>query len=127
MWFLALSLLFSDSTQSFKVPLSPAESLYVESSGSGQPVILIPGLFGSAFGFRKLVPLLVAAGYHPYVIEPLGIGQSSRPGKADYSMLAQADRIAAVIDSLKVGSVIVIAHSLGGAMGFRLSYRHPTL
>jgi pimeloyl-ACP methyl ester carboxylesterase len=124
---LALSLLFADSSHAFKVPLSPTESLYVQSTGAGQPVVLIPGLFGSAFGFRKLVPLLVEAGYHVYAIEPLGIGQSARPSKADYSMMAQADRIASVIDSLRLESPIVIAHSLGGALGFRLAYRHPGL
>jgi len=27
-------------------------------AGEGDPIVLIPGLFGSAYGFRKLVPLL---------------------------------------------------------------------
>src|SRR5262245_19647937 len=124
---LALSLLFADTARTFKVSLTPTESLYVESTGAGQPVVQIPGLFGSAIGFRKVGRLLVEAAYHLLVIEPLGIAQSSRPSKSDYSMLAQSDRIAAVIDSLKVGSVIVIAHSLGGAMAFRLAYRHPAV
>src|SRR2546428_10695919 len=73
--------LLSDSAdaRSFKVPLAATESLEVETSGVGQPVVLIPGLFGSEFGFRTLVPLLNAAGYRTIVIEPLGIGSAPPP------------------------------------------------
>jgi len=65
-WLLAV-LLLNDSastTRVFKVPVAPTESLTVEVAGrvAGAPVVLVPGLFGSAFGFRKLVPLLTAAG-----------------------------------------------------------------
>ena len=129
MWLLALFLL-TDSTavpQSLMVAVAPAESLSVELTGRGDPVALIPGLFGSAFGFRKLVPLLVTAGYRTIVIEPLGVGASGRPEKANYSLTAQADRIAAVLDSLHVRRALVLAHSIGGSEAFRLAYRRPDL
>ena len=129
MWLLALFLL-TDSTavpQSLMVAVAPAESLSVELTGRGDPVVLIPGLFGSAFGFRKLVPLLVTAGYRTIVIEPLGVGASGRPEKANYSLTAQADRIAAVLDSLHVRRALVLAHSIGGSEAFRLAYRRPDL
>src|SRR6184192_4837624 len=109
------------------VAVAPAESLSVELTGRGDPVVLIPGLFGSAFGFRKLVPLLVTAGYRTIVIEPLGVGSSGRPEKANYSLTAQADRIAAVLDSLHVRGALVLAHSIGGSEAFRLAYRRPDL
>ena len=112
---------------SFKVPLAATESLQVVTSGAGPPVVLIPGLFGSEFGFRNPVPLLNGAGYRTIVVEPLGIGSSARPPRADYSLSAQADRIAGVLDSLRIRQAFVIAHSLGGAEGFRLAYRRPDL
>lgn len=96
-------------------------------TGQGQPVVLIPGLFGSRYGFRHVVPLLAGAGYRAIVIEPLGIGSSARPQDGDYSLTAQADRIAAVLDTLKVRHVIVVAHSLGASMAYRLAYRRPEL
>lgn len=122
----ALVLATSDS---LRISVAPAESLAVTISGSdsGQPLVLIPGLFGSHFGFRKVVPPLNAAGYRTIVIEPLGVGASSRPQRADYSLAAQADRIARVLDSLDVDSALVVAHALGGAMGLRLAYRRPDL
>lgn len=126
MWLLPLVLLATDSA-SLALPLARAETLHVATAGSGEPVVLLPGLFGSVYGFRKVVPLLTAAGYRTIVIEPLGVGASGRPEHADYSLTAQADRIAAVLDSLGVTHAIVVAHSLGASMAYRLAYRHPGL
>ncbi len=123
-------LLITDSASAphaFMVPVGRAESLSVETAGRGDPVVLIPGLFGSAYGFRKVVPLLVDAGYRTIVIEPLGVGASARPEKANYSLTAQADRIAAVLDSLHVRNALIMAHSIGGSEAFRLAYRRPDL
>jgi pimeloyl-ACP methyl ester carboxylesterase len=128
-WLLAI-VFVADTTPTarmFRVPLPRAESLSVETAGRGEPVVLIPGLFGSAYGFRTLVPLLTAAGYRTIVIEPLGIGSSARPEKANYSLTAQTDRIAAVLDSLHVRDALLIAHSIGGSEAFRLAYRRPDL
>jgi pimeloyl-ACP methyl ester carboxylesterase len=125
-WWL-LAVLLADSTRSVEIPLAPAESLHVEISGAGDPVVLIPGLFGSAFGFRTLVPLLTERGYRTIVIEPLGIGGSARPPRADYSLTAQADRLAAVLDTLGVRQALIVGHSVGGSEAFRLAYRRPDL
>jgi pimeloyl-ACP methyl ester carboxylesterase len=89
--------------------------------------VLIPGLFGAIFGFRNVTPRLAAAGYRVIVVEPLGIGSSARPEDGDYSLTAQADRIATVLDTIGVRDAIVVAHSLGASMVFRLAYRRPGL
>ncbi len=120
-------LLCADTARAFPLVLSPAESVEVTVAGSGEPVVLIPGLFGSAFGYRAVIPLLTDAGYRAIVVEPLGIGSSTRPEHADYSLTAQADRIAAALDRLSVRHAVVVAHSLGASMAFRLAYRRPDL
>src|SRR5437867_189610 len=126
MWLLAL-LLLADTSRAFSIALAPAESVRVTVGGAGDPVVLIPGLFGSAFGYRSVLPRLVDAGYRTIVIEPLGIGASARPEHADYSLTAQADRVAAALDLLGVSDAIVIAHSVGAAIAYRLAYRRPNL
>src|SRR5262245_26086046 len=108
-------------------PTAPADTLNVVSVGSGPTVVLIPGLFGSAFSFRRVIPLLTAAGYRAVVIEPLGIGRSSKPAHADYSLTAQGNLLAQVLDTLGVGPVTVVAHSLGAAMVFRAAIVRPDL
>src|SRR2546429_2342745 len=126
MWLLMV-LLLADTSRAFSIALAPAESVWVPVEGVGDPVVLIPGLFGSAFGYRPVLPRLVEAGYRTIVIEPLGIGTSARPEHADYSLTAQADRVAAALDRLGVGDAIVVAHSVGAAIAYRLAYRRPPL
>ncbi len=110
------------------VVVAPAETMHVEAwVGTGRPVAVVPGLFGASFTFRKVIPLLAAQGFRPIVIEALGTGFSSRPPKADYSLAAQAHRLAAVLDSLHSGPVLVLAHSLGAAIAFRLAVDRPDL
>jgi pimeloyl-ACP methyl ester carboxylesterase len=113
--------------ESRRIVVSPAESLHVELQGTGQPVVLIPGLLGCAFGFRQVVRLLVEAGYRTIVVEPLAIGESSRPAGVDYSAGAQATRIAAVLDTLNVRQALFIAHSAAASEALRLAYRRPDL
>ncbi|HWC73876.1 MAG TPA: alpha/beta hydrolase [Gemmatimonadales bacterium] len=110
------------------VVVAPAETVHVEAwAGTGRPVAVIPGLFGASFAFRKVMPLLAASGYRPIVIEPLGTGSSSRPEKADYSLAAQSHRIADVLDSLHEGPVLILAHSLGASLAFRIAIDRPDL
>jgi pimeloyl-ACP methyl ester carboxylesterase len=124
---LLLIALAADTGAGFSVPVAPKESIHVIAAGEGPAVVLVPGFFGSAFTFRKVTPALNARGLRTLVIEPLGIGESSRPPHADYSLTAQARRIAAVLDTLGVRSAILVAHSSGGSISLRLAYQRPDL
>src|SRR3989442_13009248 len=126
MWLLAF-LALADSAQAFPVVLWPAESLQVTVAGAaaGKPVVLVPGLFGSAFTYRNVIPRLTAAGYRAIVIEPLGVGGSGRPERADYSLTAQADRLAATLDRLGGPRAMGGAHSTTPAMAHPPASRRP--
>src|SRR5256712_12916095 len=128
MWLLAL-LVVADSSHAFPLVLPRAESVQVAVGGAeaGTPVVLIPGLFGSAFAYRKVVPRLTEAGYRAIVIEPLGVGSSGRPERADYSLTAQADRIAGALDQLGVTWAVIVAHATSASIAYRLAYRRPDL
>lgn len=104
---------------------APGECLRVTVTGEGSDVVLIPGLFGSAFAFRQITPLLTTAGYRTIVIEPLGVGHSSRPKEADYSLTGQADRLHKALELLGVKEAILVSHSIGTSMALRLAQRHP--
>src|SRR4051812_13587244 len=122
-----LAVALAASFQAMRLPVAEAETLTVTVSGAGRPVVLLPGLFGSAFAFRRIAPQLVDSGYRTIVIEPLGMGTSARPARADYSLTAQADRVGAVLDSLHITSAIVVAHSTSASIAMRLAFRHPVL
>lgn len=136
MWILAVALLAVHADPPCPPPrvggachvaVAPAESLWVEVRGAGRPVVLIPGLVGSRHSYRQVAELLESAGYGVTVIEPLGVGRSGRPRHADYSLSAQALRIATVLDSLDVVHAMMVSHSIGSAMALRLAYIRPDL
>lgn len=127
---LAIVLLHSPQTpdlQPIRVEVATGETLRVALAGDGRPVLIIPGLFGAIEGFRRLSDSLVASGYRVLVVEPLGVGASSRPARADYSLTAQAERLAAVMEEFEVRPAVVIAHSVGAAIALRLAILHPEL
>ncbi len=114
-------------TRAIAVVVAPGEILHVESTGSGDAVVILPGLLGSAFGFRNVITPIAQAGHRVVVVEPLGVGWSARPKKADYSLEAQARRVGAVMDSLHIPSAVVLAHSVGSSMALRLALARPGL
>ncbi len=114
-------------TRAMNIRVAPAEALHVELTGSGEAVVIVPGLFGSSFGFRKIVGPIAAEGHRVIVVEPLGVGASARPKMADYSLEAQARRVGAVLDSLHVASATFVAHNVGSSVVLRLALARPAL
>jgi len=109
------------------VAVPPTETLNIVRAGAGETVVLLPGLSGCAFAYRKIVPLLLDAGFEAVIVEPLGVGSSSKPEGADYSLTAQADRLAAALDSLQAGPSVVMGHAVAASVAMRLAYRRPDL
>jgi pimeloyl-ACP methyl ester carboxylesterase len=128
-----LLLLAIDSASIARVAVAPRESLTVfttapspaSGTSAGTAVVLLPGLLGGAFGFRKLTPELAASGHPTFAIEPLGVGSSSHPDDGDYSLDAQADRVNAVLDTFEVKNAVIVGSNFGASVALRLAYRHP--
>src|SRR4051812_1621494 len=116
-----------DSIAVRDIQVAKGETLRTTTMGSGKPVVLIPGLFGGAYSYRKITGPLVARGYQTIVVEPLGYGASSHPKKADYSLDAQADRVARTLDHLGIRRALLISHANGSGIGFRLAVGRPDL
>lgn len=116
-----------DSAQARDIAVAPGETLRITTTGAGQSVVLIPGLFGGAFGYRAVVRPLVAQGYRCVVIEPLGYGWSSHPKQADYSFTAQTRRVEAALDSLGIGRALFVAQSTAASIALRLAVARPEL
>jgi pimeloyl-ACP methyl ester carboxylesterase len=116
-----------DSAVVRDVEVAPGETLRTTSVGRGEPVVLIPGMFGAAFGYRSIMGPLVEQGYRCIVVEPLGYGWSSHPKKADYSFAAQTERVAEALDSLGVTRALLVAQSSGASIAFRLAVARPNL
>jgi pimeloyl-ACP methyl ester carboxylesterase len=97
--------------------------LYYEVSGTGEPILLIPGLGMDHTYYRLGVPLL-SRSMQVFAVDPRGIGRSTK-SPAPYTVEAWADDFAVMIDRLGLGPIHVLGSSLGGSMALALAQRHP--
>jgi pimeloyl-ACP methyl ester carboxylesterase len=124
---LALMAMSTDSAVVRNIEVAPGEILRTTTVGAGRPLVLIPGIFGAAYGYRKITGPLATDGYQVIIVEPLGYGWSSHPKAADYSFTAQTGRVGHALDSLGVRGALFIAQSSGAAIAFRLAIVRPDL
>jgi pimeloyl-ACP methyl ester carboxylesterase len=116
----------AQSAQVQRVVTAEGDTLVVTSTGSGPAVVIVPGLLGGAYSFRQVTPALVRAGLRVVVVEPLGMGESSRPKAADYSLETQATRIGYALNAAGVGDAIFLCHAVGGAICYRYALQSPS-
>ena len=108
-----------------RMVLAEGDTVVMTIEGEGPPIVVVPGLLGSAYSFRHVTASLVKRGHRVIVIEPLGTGASSRPERADYTLEGQAIRILHALDSTAVVSATFVCHSVGGSICYRLALRAP--
>src|SRR5277367_7032816 len=92
-------------------------------AGSGQPLLLLHGLIGSAQTWRQNISFL-AREATVYAIDLFNMGKSERVPGLDAGLQATADRIAALMDALDLPKADIAAHSHGGAVAMMLAARH---
>lgn len=88
---------------------------------TNKPVVLLHGIPTSSYIYRNIAPQVAAQGY--YVITPdlVGFGASSKPEDyANYDTKLQASRIQELLKQLGISQYNVVAHDLGGLVGFEL-------
>jgi pimeloyl-ACP methyl ester carboxylesterase len=93
--------------------------------GTGSPVVLLHGGFGSVEMFGPNVDLL-AAGHRVIGVDLQSHGRSpaaDRPMRFE----TMADDIAALMKELKLERAAIMGFSLGGAVALRIAIQHPEL
>jgi pimeloyl-ACP methyl ester carboxylesterase len=93
--------------------------------GSGEPVVLLHGLAGSARWWRRNVAAL-AEKHTVYLVNFPGFGSFRRHG-LHFTLADGADWLAEWIDAAEVAPCHVVAHSMGGYLTIRLAARRPDL
>jgi non-heme chloroperoxidase len=98
----------------------------IDWGGTGQPLILLPGLGDTAHVFDSFA-IKLSSNYHVFGITPRGFGASSAPSPepANYSADRLGDDIVAVIDALRLDRPILAGHSVAGEVLSAVGARHP--
>jgi pimeloyl-ACP methyl ester carboxylesterase len=102
--------------------------LWYSIDGTGEPLMLFPGLGLDHTYYRLGAPLLKER-FKLVLIDPRGIGQSRKdpPNQVTYTPELWADDFAALARHLKLDKVNILGSSLGGAMAMAFAEKYPDL
>jgi|SRR5690349_938543 len=97
--------------------------LYYETHGTGEPLLLVPGLGGVGSYWNPNLPVL-SAKYRVIVHDHRGTGQSTH-SEIKYTVGQMTDDLVRLMDHLKIERAHLVGHSTGGAIGQTMALKHP--
>jgi pimeloyl-ACP methyl ester carboxylesterase len=98
-----------------------------EGPADGPAVVLIHGVGGSTFSWRRALPRMTDAGFRVLAMDLRGFGLSDKSFAADHSIAAQADLVARVVEAVGIDRASVVGHSMGGGVAVHLALARPEL
>ena len=91
----------------------------------GEPVVLLHGWPERATSWRKVTPVLNAAGYRTFVPDRRGFAPRARPKRRrDYTLPELTADVVALIDQIGT-SVHLVGHDWGSAVAWSVAGHHP--
>ncbi len=98
-----------------------------EGPRDGAVVLLMHGEPSWCFLYRKMIPVLTAAGLRCVAPDLVGFGRSDKPTeRADYTYARHVEWMrAALFDALDLHDVTLVCQDWGGLIGLRLVGEHP--
>jgi 4,5:9,10-diseco-3-hydroxy-5,9,17-trioxoandrosta-1(10),2-diene-4-oate hydrolase len=89
--------------------------IHYSRAGEGRPLLLLHGLLGGSFCWRRNIEAL-SRRHTVFAIDLPGHGESKAPCQLDCSMPAQAERVSSLLERLNLEEVDVVGCSWGGAI-----------
>ena len=108
----------------YSVPIDNGTMSYNQ-VGTGQPILLLHGLFASKEQWNGMMCQLSKAGYKTIAPDLPGYGNSNGFETRDYTLDNQVILLHQLLDRLKIQSFDVAGSSMGGAIAFLYSQRYP--
>ncbi|MQA34750.1 haloalkane dehalogenase [Modestobacter roseus] len=102
-------------------------AVLVEGPDDGEPVLLMHGEPSWSFLYRRVVPVLTAAGLRVVVPDLVGFGRSDKPTEpTDHSYARHVEWMRqALLDELGLTGLTLVAQDWGGLIGLRLVAENP--
>ncbi len=97
-----------------------------EGPREGEPILCLHGQPSWSYLYRKMIPLLTAAGYRVIAPDLIGFGKSDKPADmADYSYAGHIDWMAQWLTGLNLTGLTLMCQDWGGLIGLRLVADQP--
>ncbi|WP_101951466.1 haloalkane dehalogenase [Mycobacterium sp. 3519A] len=93
----------------------------------GNPVLMLHGEPSWSFLYRKMMPILAAAGYRVICPDLVGFGRSDKPTRIeDHTYARHVEWMRALaFDVLDLHDVTLVGQDWGGLIGLRVAAEHP--
>lgn len=94
---------------------------------AAETVLLLHGEPSWSYLYRKMIPVIVAAGHRAVAPDLIGFGRSDKPSKrSDYTYQRHVDWLrSAVFDQLGLRDITLVCQDWGGLLGLRMVAEHP--
>jgi haloalkane dehalogenase len=97
-----------------------------EGPSDADPVLLMHGEPSWSYLYRKMIPIIVDAGYRAVAPDLVGFGRSDKPAdRNDYSYQRHVDWMQAWLTELDFSSITLVCQDWGGLIGLRLVADKP--
>jgi haloalkane dehalogenase len=91
------------------------------------PVLLMHGEPSWSYLYRKMIPIIVDAGFRAVAPDLVGFGRSDKPvDRKDYTYQRHVDWMQALLDKLDLKRINLVCQDWGGLIGLRLVAQNPT-
>ena len=96
-----------------------------EGPSDAAPVLLMHGEPSWSYLYRKMVPILVAAGHRVIAPDLIGFGRSDKPAqRSDYTYQRHVDWMQSMLVQLDLNNITLVCQDWGGLLGLRLVAEH---
>lgn len=87
-----------------------------------EPILMLHGEPSWSYLYRKMVPVIMRAGYRAVVPDLVGFGRSDKPTeRTDYTYQRHIDWIRGLLEALNLTRITLVCQDWGGLIGLRLA------
>jgi haloalkane dehalogenase len=96
-----------------------------EGPASAEPVLMLHGEPSWSYLYRKMIPIITAAGHRAVAPDLVGFGRSDKPSRReDYTYQRHVNWMRGVLEALDLRHITLVCQNWGGLIGLRLVAEH---
>ena len=97
-----------------------------EGPGDADPILLLHGEPTWSYLYRKMIPVLTAAGHRIIAPDLIGFGRSDKPAKQeDHTYKMHVDSIAELLEAIELENITLVCQDWGSLIGLRVAAENP--
>jgi haloalkane dehalogenase len=97
-----------------------------EGPPDAEPVLMLHGEPSWAYLYRKMIPIITAAGFRAVAPDLIGFGRSDKPvSQDDYTYAAHVGWLTSFVEQADLRGITLVCQDWGGLIGLRVAAEHP--